>query len=96
MKNIITIQYKGAESYRDLWNRLSKFHDEIMENTEENIIIVSHGITLGVFHALWFGLEVEMLNKCGIHGSSGGVSFMYEDSDKKHIISRLGDRSYIR
>ena len=45
---------------------------------------------------MWLGLDVEMLNKCGMQGVSGGVSFMHEDSDKKRIISRLGDRSYVR
>jgi hypothetical protein len=67
-----------------------------MDRTEENSNIVSHGITLGIFHAIWLGLDVEMLNKCGMQGGSGGVSFMHEDSDKKRIISRLGDRSYTR
>lgn len=96
IKTIDDKQYNGAESRRELWNRLLEFHSEIMESTEENIIIVSHGITLGIFHAMWLGLDVEMLNKCGMQGSSGSVSFMHEDSDKKRIISRLGDRSYVR
>lgn len=96
IKTIDDKQYIGAESRRELWNRLIEFESEIIANTEENIIIVSHGITLGIFQAIWLGLDVEMLNKCGISNGSGGVSFMHEDSDKKRIISRLGDRSYVR
>ena len=94
IKTIDDKQYNGSESRRELWERLLAFHREIMDRTEENMIIVSHGITLGIFHAMWLGLDVEMLNSCGMQGSSGGVSFMHEDSDKKRIISRLGDRSY--
>ncbi len=94
IKTIDDRQYNGAESKRELWNRLFEFHRQITDSPEENIIIVSHGITLGIFHAIWLGLDVEMLNKCGLSGGSGGVSFMHEDSDKKRMISRLGDRSY--
>lgn len=67
-----------------------------MERTEENIIIVSHGITLGIFHAIWLGLDIEMLNNSGMQGSSGSLSFMHEDADQKRILSRLGDRSYVK
>ena len=88
-------QYAGAESTRELWNRLLGFLKEIMDIAEENIIIVSHGISLSIFHAIWLGLDVEMLNRCGLP-SGGGLSFMHEDSDKKRIISRLSDRSYSR
>lgn len=95
-KTIDDRQYNGAESKRDLWNRLSVFYDEIMGSEEENIILVSHGVALGVFYAIWLGLDAEMLNKCGLSASSGRISFMHEDADGKHIISRLNDPSYFR
>lgn len=94
IKTIDDRQYKGAESRREIWNRLFEFHRKVTDSPEENIIIVSHGIALGIFHAIWLGLDVEMLNKCSLSGGSGGVSFMHEDSNKKRMISRLGDRSY--
>jgi len=96
VKTIDDKQFMGAESFRELWDRLLAFHNEIMANSEENIIIVAHGVSLGIFHAIWLGLDVEMLNKCGLWAGSGGVSFMHEDAYKKRIITRLGDRSYIR
>ena len=89
-------QFIGMESRRELWNRLAAFENEITENEEENIIIVSHGVTLGVFHAIWLGLDVEMLNRCALSGGSGGISFMCEDANQKRIIDRLSDRSYTR
>lgn len=52
----------------------------------ENIIIVSHGDTLSVFNAMWLGLNIEMLNKCSFFGMAGGVSFMQENADGKHVI----------
>lgn len=86
----------GAESKREVWNRLLAFYNQIMESTEDNIIIVSHDGTLSIFYALWIGLEVEMINKCNLSGKTGGVSFMSEDSDKNRNIYRLNDLSYIK
>lgn len=86
----------GAESKREVWNRLSGFYNHIMESAEENLIIVSHDGTLSMFYALWLGLDINILNKCNLSGCAGGVSFMHEDSDKNRIISRLSDLSYIR
>jgi len=96
VKTIDDRQFAGMESKRDLWNRLSAFENAIMATTDENIILVSHGVSLGIFHAVWLGLDVEMLNQCGISGGSGGISFMHEDADQKRTIDRIGDRSYIR
>jgi len=94
VKTIDDIQFRGSESGRDLWYRVKKFEAAVMSGAADNVIIVSHGGTLGTFHAVWLGLGVEALNKCGIRGGAGGVSFMHEDSDGKRIIISLNDRSY--
>jgi Fructose-2,6-bisphosphatase len=88
--------FVGAESRRDVWNRLSRFYNQIMESTDENLIIVSHDGTLSMFFAMWLNLDIQMLNKCNLSGKSGGVSFLREDADGNRIISRLNDLSYIR
>jgi probable phosphoglycerate mutase len=97
MKTIDDRSFPGAESMRDVWNRLSIFLNEIMASKEENIILVAHGISLGIFNILWLGLEAEALNKCGMWESSGSVSFMSEEAPEfgtKRIISRFNDCSY--
>jgi len=99
MKTIDDKCFPGAESMRDVWNRLSLFLNEIMANNDENIIIVAHGISLGIFNILWLGLDAEALNKCGMWGASGSVSFMREESPEfgiKRIMSRFNDCSYSR
>ena len=88
--------FHDAESRRDVWNRLRPFLNEILEGDEENIIIVSHGGTLSLWNALWLGLKVEMLNQCDLHGMPGGVSFLQENADGKHIIRKLSDMSYLK
>jgi len=94
------ISYPNAESMRDVYNRLSVFLNEVLASKEENIIVVAHGISLGVFNILWLGLEAEVLNKCGMWGVSGSLSFMREVLSefgvKQRLISRFNDRSYIQ
>lgn len=94
-KTIDDKPFKGAESRREAWNRLLIFYRQMMKSTNENVIIVSHGDALSIFNAIWLGLDVEMLNRCDLFGKAGGVSFMHENSDGKHIITRLSDFSYI-
>ena len=67
--------FSDAESRRDIWNRLLPFFNEIMENDEENIILVSHGGLLSVFNAMFQGLPVESMNTCELWGGAGSVSF---------------------
>lgn len=88
--------FNGAESRRETWGRIERFYRQIMDSADENVIIVSHGGSLSLFNALWLGMEVEMLNRCDLIGRAGGVSFMHENADGKHIISRMSDMSYIQ
>ena len=88
--------FPSAESRRDEWNRLKPFFDEIASNDEEYIIIVSHGDLLSVFNAMWLGLSVESLEKAEIFGLSGGVSFLFENSDGKRFIKKMSDTSYMK
>lgn len=94
-KTIDDKMFHDAESRRDVWYRLSDFYKNILADKHQNIIIVSHGDTLSIFNAMWLGLGVEMLNQCDLFGMAGGVSFMNENEDGKHIIRRLSDMSYL-
>ena len=88
--------FRGAESRRDVWNRVSKFHQNVIASSHDNLIIVSHSGTLSILFALWLGMDIESLDKCNFSGKAGGVSFLNEDDAGHHIISRLGDMSYIQ
>ena len=87
--------FRGAESLRDVWNRLLPFYRQVLESSEEYWILVSHAGTLGVFYAMWLGWNPEMLEKCALSGKSGGVSFLREDEAGHRMIERLNDMSYI-
>ena len=88
--------FPSAESRREEWNRPKPFFDEITSNEEEYIIIVSHGDLLSVFNAMWLGLSVESLEKSELFGVSGGVSFLFENSEGKRFIKKMSDTSYMK
>ncbi len=88
--------FHNAESRRDVWNRLKEFYRCLMENSEENIILVSHGDTLSIFNIMWLGLPPEALNSIDLFGKAGGVSFLQATDDGKHKIFRLSDLSYMK
>lgn len=87
--------FSDAESRRDAWNRLLPFFNEIMENDQENILIVSHGDLLSLFNTMFLGLPVESLEKAELSGLAGGLSRMLVDDNGKRFIKRMGDLSFV-
>ena len=87
--------FSDAESRRDEWNRLKPFFDEVMKSDNENIIIVSHGDLLSVFNTMFLGLNVETINTSEMFGLAGGVSYMFENNERKRFIKRMSDMSYV-
>ena len=94
-KTVDDKMFSDAESRRDEWNRLKPFFDSIMADESENIIIVSHGDLLSVWNTMFLGLDVETINNSEIFGLAGGVSHMFENGEKRRMIKRISDMSYI-
>ncbi len=88
--------FRGAETRREVWHRVSQFFDMVIAQSSDNFIIVSHSGTLSILFAIWLGMDMELLDKCTFWGKSGGVSFLSEDNNGHRIISRLSDMSYIK
>lgn len=88
--------FRGAETRREVWHRVSQFFDMVIAQSSDNFIIVSHSGTLSILFAVWLGMDMELLDKCTFWGKSGGVSFLSEDNNGHRIISRLSDMSYIK
>lgn len=87
--------FSDAESRRDEWNRLHPFFEEVMASDDENIIIVSHGDLLSVFNTMFLGLSIETINTSEMFGLAGGVSFMFENNERKRFIKKMSDMSYV-
>ena len=84
-------EFHGAETWRELWNRIeSGFHD-IIAGEAENIILVSHGGALSVWHQGLRGFDVRDRKI----GPAGGLSFFKITDDGERIIQQLNDSLYM-
>ena len=86
--------FPNSESYHDLWEKIRPFMDEIIGLESNNIIIVSHGITLHLFFAMWIGINFNSLNEFGLYAMAGGVSKLRLNNDKRREILYLNNMSY--
>jgi probable phosphoglycerate mutase len=83
--------FPSAESWREFWNRVVDFYNDIVADATENIVLVSHGGTLAVWHQVWLGSDIQ---DCEF-GAAGSVSFMELRDSGERIITCLNDISYI-
>ncbi len=86
----------GAETKREMYERLLPFCREVQERPEDTVILVSHGGALGVWNIVWLGLPPEVMNTCGIFGKAGAIGEFDVYRGWEHRILRIGDLSYIR
>lgn len=93
-KNIYDTPFLYAESKMDVWKRVTDLVNMIKKSDKENIVIVSHDGTLSILFAIWLNFSIEMLERNYISGKPGGVSFLHEDKDGNHIMTKLNDLSY--
>jgi probable phosphoglycerate mutase len=84
-------EFHGAETWRELWNRIEYIYRDIVADEAENIILVSHGGTLAVWHQGLLCFDVHDFKI----GSPGGVSFIEINDNCERIIKRINDLSYI-
>ena len=83
--------FLGAETWREFWIRVSDLFRDIIADEADNIVLVSHGGTLAVWHQVWLGSDVQ---DCDF-GRAGSVSFMVSNEKGERSIMRLNDMSYI-
>lgn len=86
--------FPSSESYRELWVRIEKFMDKLLQIEHENIVIVSHGVTLHLFFAMWIGLAFDDLKNFGLMAMSGGVSNLIFTDDGRRLIRYLNNMNY--
>lgn len=87
---------EGAETKREMYQRLAPLCREALERPEDTVVLVSHGGALSVWNILWLGLPPEAMNTCGIFGRAGAVGEFDLYGGWERRILRMGDLSYIR
>ena len=88
--------FPGAETEREVYQRLEPLCREVLERPEDIVVLVSHGGTLGVWNILWLGLPPEAMEHCGIRGKAGAVGCFDIYGGWSRRITKIGDLSYIK
>jgi probable phosphoglycerate mutase len=86
-------EFRGAETWREFWNRVSDLCRDIVEDDAENIILASHGVTLSIWQQIWLGQEISEFEYVGL---PGGVSFLGITEKGRRVIHRWNDSSYMK
>lgn len=81
--------FEDAESDRELWNRLYPFYQEIVSNSKEKILIISHGCALSFLQSMLMGDSLEDIAKRRFNGVSGSVSKIILESDGKAVVNYI-------
>lgn len=87
---------KGAETKREMYERLLPICQEVLDRPEDTVVLVSHGGALMVWNSLWLGLPPEKLDQCSIGGKAGTIGEFDVYGGWCRRILRIGDLSYIR
>ena len=85
--------FPDAESWRDFWERVCRCCDRISSDEADNIIIVSHGMTMSVWQFAWLGFGIRDFEYTGY---PGGVSHMKINDKGNRIITRWNDTFYMK
>lgn len=86
--------FPDAESDKELWDRLTPFYKQIMENDEERILIVSHGTTLSFLQSMIMGYSFEDIQKYRFNGSGGSMSKFVIEPNGKRIAYYINHRIF--
>jgi len=84
--------FPSAESWREFWTRVAGCCDKISADEAENIIMVSHGMTMSVWQFVWLGLDISDFVYVAL---PGGVSFMQINDKGRRLINRWNDTFYM-
>jgi probable phosphoglycerate mutase len=84
--------FPSAESWREFWERVSNCCNMIASDEAENIIIVSHGMTMSVWQFAWLGFGIRDFVYVG---HPGGVCYMQVNDKGQRLINRWNDTFYM-
>jgi len=88
--------WDGAETPRELHNRMSTFINQYIVNTQTDIVIVSHGVAIGYLISSWLGITPEQMRDTFIKGSAGGISIISVSPLGQNILTLFNNTSFLR
>lgn len=88
-------EFQDGESWREFYSRVCNCMDRISElEKNENLLIVTHGGTLGYIIAWWMKFEPEMIVNGYFSSSVGGITILSQNSFQQSVVNKFNDTSH--
>lgn len=88
-------EFQEGESWREFYSRVRSCMDRIYESEKtKNLMIVTHGGTLGYILAWWMKFEPEMIVNAYFSSSVGGVTILSQNSFQQNTVNKFNDTSH--
>lgn len=90
-------EFQGGETRRQFYIRVYSCMEEIITNSEEkDLIIVTHGGTLGYIIAWWLNFDEEMLINTYFSASPASISILHDENYyRQQTLSVFNDKSHL-
>lgn len=87
-------EFQDGESWREFYSRVCTCMDRIYESEKDkNLVIVTHGGTLGYILAWWMKFEPEMIVNAYFSSSVGGITVLSQNSYQQNVVNKFNDTS---
>lgn len=88
-------EFQDGESWREFYSRVCECMDFIYKgNEKKNLLIVTHGGTLGYILAWWLKFKPEMIVNAYFSSSVGGITALNQNDFKQHVVNKFNDTSH--
>jgi len=88
---------RNSESRRDVGTRIQSSVNQIVNMTDNNIIIVTHGFALTFVIMAWLRIPVENMDYCRFYARPGGVTLLHEDDlFKNRFVMYINKQDYLQ
>jgi probable phosphoglycerate mutase len=88
-------EFQNGETWRQFFNRVCDCMDRIYRSEQKNLIMVTHGGTLGYIVAWWLNFQADMLAKAYFSASVGSISLLQTNIYQQHVLHILNDTSHL-
>lgn len=88
-------EFKDGETWRQFYSRVCSCMDRIYEIEKgKNLLIVTHGGTLGYITAWWMKFDPEMIVNAYFSSSVGGITVLSQNNFQQNVINKFNDTSH--
>lgn len=88
-------EFQDGESWREFYSRVCDCMNRIYESEKDkNLVIVTHGGTLGYILAWWMKFEAEMIVNAYFSSSVGGITVLSQNSFQQNVVNKFNDTSH--